>query len=325
MKDAYALLRPGVFMVKVDLEGAYRSLPVASQYWKAQCFGWNNVRYMDTRSPFSNRALPGIFMRYTRAIVGWMHAQGVPCVGYLDDFFMVARTEAEAQEFMDLLIEFVLMLDFKVNRAKCESPARKKLESLLGLLAFCSHVVWGLSLYTRQGFAMVAETTRVTVGTGVQLNLKAVERVIRLYDGRKVVLHKEDVYEDAFATDASKTKGMGGHCERDYFLVEKFWGPLEYLPPLRRIFYLCVCHDIRLRPRYIKLKDNKLADSLSRLRLSEFYLQREVSIREVRWRQDRDDWQFSPVLFAEMDEEFGPFTLDACVAGSRANAFCSRI
>ncbi|KAK3285279.1 hypothetical protein CYMTET_7105 [Cymbomonas tetramitiformis] len=39
---------------------------------------------------------------------------------------------------------------------------------------------------------------------------------------------------------------------------------------------------------------------------------------------DRDDWQFSPVLFAEVDEEFGPFTLDACVASSWANAFCVR-
>ncbi|KAK3236851.1 hypothetical protein CYMTET_53033, partial [Cymbomonas tetramitiformis] len=40
-------------------------------------------------------------------------AQGVPCVGYLDDFFMVARTAAEAQEMMDLMIEFVTMLGFK--------------------------------------------------------------------------------------------------------------------------------------------------------------------------------------------------------------------
>eukprot|EP00854_Cymbomonas_tetramitiformis_P034173 gene34173-biopygen18219 len=218
VKDAYALLRPGMYMVKVDLEEAYRSLPVASQYWAAQCFQWRGVRYMDTRSPFGNRALPGIFMRYTRAIVAWMQAQGVPCVGYLDDFFMVARTAAEAQEMMDLLIEFVTMLGFKVNRAKCEGPARRmeflgvllcidgarytasideervqqvtsrlremraeaaagpvrrrKLESLLGLLAFCAQ------------------------------DLKVVERVIRLYNGRKVVLHKEDVHEDAFATDA---------------------------------------------------------------------------------------------------------------------------
>ncbi|KAK3242677.1 hypothetical protein CYMTET_47639 [Cymbomonas tetramitiformis] len=92
VKDAYALLRPGMYMVKVDLEEAYRSLPVASQYWAAQCFQWRGKRYMDTRSPFGNRALPGIFMRYTRAIVAWMQAQGVPCVGYLDGL----RLRAEA-------------------------------------------------------------------------------------------------------------------------------------------------------------------------------------------------------------------------------------
>ncbi|KAK3286885.1 hypothetical protein CYMTET_5601 [Cymbomonas tetramitiformis] len=382
--DAYALLRPGMYMVKVDLEEAYRSLPVASQYWAAQCFQWRGKRYMDTRSPFGNRALPGIFMRYTRAIVAWMQAQGVPCVGYLDDFFMVARTAAEAQEMMDLMIEFVTMLGFKVTGKLREMRAeaatgpvrRRKLETLLGLLAFCAQVVWGLSLYTRQGFALVAATAGrscVTVSTGVMQDLKVVERVIRLYNGRKVVLHEEDVHEDAFATDASLRKGMGGHCQPDYFLVswedlaempqrdfypftskakshinylelftvwwalalwahrlsgwtlvvridnqcaltqvDKFWGPVEYIPLLRKIFYLCAQHDIRLRPKYISSKDNLLADLLSRLKLEEFHMRWAMRKREVLWRQDRDDWQFSPVLFAEMDEEFGPFTLDAC-------------
>ncbi|KAK3257655.1 hypothetical protein CYMTET_33270, partial [Cymbomonas tetramitiformis] len=89
-----------------------------------------------------------------------------------------------------------------------EEAYRRKVESLLGLLAFCAQVVWGLSLYMRQGFALVAATSgrsRVAVSTGVMQDLK-----------------------------------------------------------------------------------------------------------------------FSPVLFAEMDEEFGPFTLDACVASWRANVFCMR-
>ena len=53
-------------------------------------------------------------------------------------------------------------------------------------------------------------------------------------------------------------------------------------------------------------------------------MQRALRRREGLWRQDRDDWIISPVQFAELDEEFGPFTLDACVAESRANAFCVR-
>ncbi|KAK3257597.1 hypothetical protein CYMTET_33324 [Cymbomonas tetramitiformis] len=369
----------------VDLEEAYRSLPVTSQYWAAQCFHGGGTMYMDTRSPFGNMALQGIFMRYTRAIVAWMRAQGVPCVGYLDDFFMVAETKELANEFMQLLIEFVTMLGFKVNPAKCEGPLqeleflgillstwgeqcttsidqervrqvltlveevrtfavagpvrRKRVESLLGLLAFGGQVVWGLSLYTRQAFSLLAATvgrTRITLSKGVLLDLKTLKTVIRLYNGRRVVLHREEVYEDAFATDSSLRKGMAGYYGEDYFLmswgdlaempqpewypfrcrasshinylelfavwwahrlsgwtlvvridnqcaiaqVEKFWGPMEYLPLLRKIFYLCAKHDIRLRP--------------------------------------------NPVLFSEIDEDFGPFELDACVAKSRANAFCSR-
>ncbi|KAK3234400.1 hypothetical protein CYMTET_55342 [Cymbomonas tetramitiformis] len=187
VKEAYGMMRPGYWMVKVDLESAYRSLGISNQFWPHQCFQFDGVRWMDARAPFGNRALPGIFMRWTRAIVAWMRARGIPTVGYLDDFFCVLETKEQAEEAMMLLVEFVTFLGFKVNSAKCEGPAqvleflgvlldtsgevctasideeriamvvqkagdlraqaargmvaRRRLESLLGLLAFCSHVV----------------------------------------------------------------------------------------------------------------------------------------------------------------------------------------
>ncbi|KAK3276928.1 hypothetical protein CYMTET_15032 [Cymbomonas tetramitiformis] len=435
VKDAYALLRPGYWMVKVDLDSAYRSVGVASQFWPAQCFEFGGVRYMDARAPFGNRALPGIFMRYTRAIVAWMQAQGIPCVGYLDDFFMVAATREEAEEMMMLLVELVSFLGFKVNSAKCEGPeqlmeflgvelstsggvctaaiskdrvdfvvrtarevrqqARRKpvrkrqLESLWGLLAFCSQVVWGLSLYTRRGFSLLAASgTRgaVRVTPPVLEDLDTIEDVIRRYNGRKVVLFREDVKEDFFATDSSGTKGMGGLMDERFFLhswedvrkmiqkpwfpfrkgvpesehinylelfavwwavvlwgrhvqgrtvviridnqcalrqVAKWWGPPEYLPLLKQLFLTCVRYDIRLRPVYITTKDNKLADLLSRMQLRQFHMEHRAFMRATVWRQDRDDWMLSPAEFHSLDMEFGPFTLDACVAPSRANAFCA--
>ncbi|KAK3250395.1 hypothetical protein CYMTET_40225 [Cymbomonas tetramitiformis] len=435
VKDAYGLLRPGLWMIKVDLDSAYRSVGVASQFWPTQCFEFGGVRYFDARAPFGNRALPGIFMRYTRAIVAWMQAQGVPTVGYLDDFFCVAKSKAEAEEIMMMLVEFVSLLGFKVNSAKCEGPGRrmeflgiilttdgerctaevseeriafvlararevelqatrgavrrKALESLLGLLAFCGQVVWGLSLYTRRGFALLAACgarTRVTVSPAVLADLRVLTRVIRMYNGRRIVLFREDVKADFFATDASGTKGMGGVLDERYFLhswddvrrmvqrpwfpfqrgkkathhinylelftvwwavalwgsqlsgrtvvvridnqcalrqVDKLWGPVEYLPLLEQIFYLCAKHDVRLRPVYINTKDNLLADLLSRLKLSAFHLEHRAFMRASIWRQDRDDWMLHPALWHELDVELGPFTLDACVAPSRANAFCS--
>ncbi|KAK3247075.1 hypothetical protein CYMTET_43418 [Cymbomonas tetramitiformis] len=366
VKDAYALLRPGYWMVKVDLDSAYRSVGVASQFWPAQCFEFGGVRYMDARAPFGNRALPGIFMRYTRAIVAWMQAQGIPCVGYLDDFFMVAATREEAEEMMMLLVELVSFLGFKVNSAKCEGP-----EQLMEFL--------GVELSTSGGVCTAAiSKDRVDF-----VDLDTIEDVIRRYNGRKVVLFRE---EDFFATDLSGTKGMGGLMDERFFLhswedvrkmiqkpwfpfrkgvpesehisylelfavwwavvlwgrhvqgrtvvirinnqcalrqVAKWWGPPEYLPLLKQLFLTCVRYDIRLRPVYITTKDNKLADLLSRMQLRQFHMEHCAFMRATVWRQDRDDWMLSPAEFHSLDMEFGPFTLDACVAPSRANAFCA--
>eukprot|EP00854_Cymbomonas_tetramitiformis_P034024 gene34024-biopygen4051 len=309
VKEAYGMMRPGYWMVKVDLESAYRSLGIASQFWPHQCFEFDGVKWMDARAPFGNRALPGIFMRWTRAIVAWMRAQGIPTVGYLDDFFCVLETREQAEEAMMLLVEFVTFLGFKVNSAKCEGPAqimeflgvlldtsgavctasideeriavvvqkagdlrtqaargmvaRRRLESLLGLLAFCSHVVWGLSLYTRRGFNFLAATTgrrMVRLPRPVLDDLAVLEQVVRRYNGRRVLLERRLVDQRHFATDASGTLGFGGH-------------------------------DIRLQPVYIGTKDNLLVDLLSRLDMPRFL-------------------------------EFGPFTVDSCVAVSRANSYC---
>eukprot|EP00854_Cymbomonas_tetramitiformis_P007899 gene7899-biopygen7974 len=402
VKDAYALLRPEYFMVKVDLENAYRSLGVASMFWPSQCFGFDVERYMDTRAPFGNRALPGIFTRFTRAIVAWMQARGMPCVGYLNDFFCVGRMRAEAEEHMMRLVEFVSFLGFCVITEKCEGPTRrieflgvllstegevctaaidedraehvlargrelraqaargmvrrKALESLLGLLAFCSQMVWGLSLYTMRGFAFLAATTA----------------------RRTVVLHRWEVDERHFATDASGELGFGvcgkscfsysagqiwhacrtsrgspgsrgwrrlgvwwavalwGHRmpgttvvvnidnTAAMFQVSRWWGPGAYLPLRKQIFYVCSKHNIRLQPVYIKLKDNLLADLLSRLQLDQFRQKHRVFLRGTVWRQDRDDWMVGPVHWVDLNIEFGPFIVDACVAPSRANSYCYR-
>ena len=421
-------------MVKVDLESAYRSLGISSQFWPHQCFEFDGVRWMDARAPFGNRALPGIFMRWTRAIVAWMRARGYPTVGYLDDFFCVLETREQAEEAMMLLVEFVTFLGFKVNSAKCEGPAqvleflgvlldtsgevctaaideeriavvvqkagelraqaargmvaRRRLESLLGLLAFCSHVVWGLSLYTRRGFSFLTATSgrrMVRLPRPVLDDLSVLEQVVRRYNGRKVQLERQVVDQRHFATDASGTLGFGGVWERLFFMlswddlarlpqrpwfprrsdcrsswsinymelfavwwamvlwghrmsgttvvvridnqsamyqVGSWWGPVAYLPLLRQIFFVCAQHDIRLQPVYINTKDNLLADLLSRLDMPRFLVEHKAFLRADIWRQDRDDWMVCPVRWAALDQEFGPFTVDACVAESRANAYC---
>ncbi|KAK3272573.1 hypothetical protein CYMTET_19136 [Cymbomonas tetramitiformis] len=149
------------------------------------CFEFDDVQWMDAHAPFGYRALPGIFMRWTRAIMAWKRARGVPTVGYLDVFFMVAHIKEEAEEAMMFLVKFVSFLGFKVNSAKCEGPPH--------VMEF----VWRVPEHGGRGSARVLE------------DLFVLEHVARQYNGGKVVLHRLVVDERHFATEASAESGRG--------------------------------------------------------------------------------------------------------------------
>ena len=281
VRDAFALMRPGLYMAKVDLTAAYRSLPLASQYWETHVFEWEGATYADTRAPFGNSAMPGVFSRFTKVIVRFMQSKGASIVGYLDDFLLVGE-RAKCKEFMFLLIELVRFIGFDVNLLKCEGPRRRieflgvelctvgeectasiseeriaaveadiaevrhlhaqgrlprrKLESLLGVLGFCGQVVWGLSLYTRHGHTLLSATRHlryIKLNSDVLQDLKVISQVLRLYNGRKVVLHRREVKRDWFSTDASTEEGMGAVLDDLFFSLT--WEQLKQLP--QRPFY----------------------------------------------------------------------------------------
>ncbi|KAK3235627.1 hypothetical protein CYMTET_54188 [Cymbomonas tetramitiformis] len=113
-----------IFLGRWHLPLSIIALGMVEKVRKGKRFEFEEERWMDARAPFGNRALPGIFMRWTRAIVAWMRARGIPTVGYLDDFFCVLETKEQAEEAMLLLVEFVTFQGFKVNSAKCEGPSQ---------------------------------------------------------------------------------------------------------------------------------------------------------------------------------------------------------
>lgn len=90
-KQAVQYLRPRAYHCKVDLKDAYRSIPLAPEWWPRHAFQWKGIIYMDTRMPFGTSGAPGTFDRITQAIVRLMKAHGFPStLGYLDDFWILA-------------------------------------------------------------------------------------------------------------------------------------------------------------------------------------------------------------------------------------------
>ncbi|KAK3249507.1 hypothetical protein CYMTET_41060 [Cymbomonas tetramitiformis] len=152
ISDAFSFLRPGFFMVKVDIKSAYRHFPIALQYLPYHTCRWRGEVVTDFRFPFGHRAVPGKFHEVTAALVRFLRAQGFPAtVGYLLDFWACCPTAAEAQEALLLLGDVLRFLGLEVAEEKCEGPVlalaergwarRKDLERLMGQLAFASRVV----------------------------------------------------------------------------------------------------------------------------------------------------------------------------------------
>ena len=269
VKSAYAYMRPGYFMAKVDLTKAYRSIPIHRSLWGSLAYQWGGHLYMDFRFPFGVKAAPGMFHRLTMAVSRWMKSQGFSgFVGYLDDFLIIAPTEEECLRGYALLIHFLRFLGLEANEAKCEPPctsltflgiclstdfrgmgvcaayiseerldrvaslcrevmaqgvvARRRLESLLGLLMFCAQVIHGATLYMRHGFALLARVQHsyhVIVTDHLRADLSWFIRLAGAHNGRAVVLDRRLVPALFFATDACTYIGFGGFLDGDYFAV----------------------------------------------------------------------------------------------------------
>eukprot|EP00854_Cymbomonas_tetramitiformis_P034429 gene34429-biopygen29549 len=84
---------------------------------------FDGVVRMDTRFPFGVKAAPGLFSDVTVLISRMLQSRGFPgVVVYLDDFLLVADSEAACQQGFELLLELVEFLGFEVAPEKVESP-----------------------------------------------------------------------------------------------------------------------------------------------------------------------------------------------------------
>jgi hypothetical protein len=121
-----------------------------------------------------------------------------------------------------------------------------------------------------------------------------------LLRGQEVVCH----------TDNTVTEAM----------LKKLWGTGTFIPLLKEIQILLVQYDISLRPCHITSKDNILADCLSRGAMGEFHSALEDWSNVHVLDKDLEDWQICPDEVQSLDEEFGPFDVDACTDIHRSNA-----
>jgi hypothetical protein len=102
-------------------------------------------------------------------------------------------------------------------------------------------------------------------------------------------------------------------------MLKNMSGHTTFIPLLKEILVLMSRLNIRSRPFYIWTGDNVLSDTLSRGASAKGEFERALDEDSTNISLDKHDWQFSPEEVSDLDEEFGPFVIDATsdVTGSK--------
>ena len=115
----------GTVMAKMDIESAYRIMPVHPSDRLLLGVQWKGGVFFDTRLPFGLRSAPKIFTAVADALQWICQENGVSWVAhYLDDFITlgVPRSQ-ECQVNMERILSVCRRLGVPVAPSKCEGPA----------------------------------------------------------------------------------------------------------------------------------------------------------------------------------------------------------
>ena len=123
--EAAARLGPGALLAKVDIESAYRLIPVHPDDRPLQAMQWDNKIFVDPMLPFGLRSAPKIFNAVADALHWHLLQSGIPLLyHYLDDFVIIGPPAAtQCAESLAILDRECAKLKVPMAAHKREGPA----------------------------------------------------------------------------------------------------------------------------------------------------------------------------------------------------------
>ena len=129
---AFAALRRGCYMAKIDISAFFRHIPLDPADWELMAFRWDGEVLVDTRLNFGQRNAPEVAYRFSMVVL-W-HVRGamgtlglvswVKVFVVCDDWLVVADREVDCERVWKFILEALEELGFTVNRLphKCIAP-----------------------------------------------------------------------------------------------------------------------------------------------------------------------------------------------------------
>ena len=124
--DVITEVKPHSYMATVDLQDAYRSVPICPvdrlHFGLRWNFGAGPVYLTDNFLCFGSKCSAFIFNRLTDAAARYMRLKGFTCYNYLDDFIIIADSYNSALDAQHFLISTLRRLGFYISWKKLSSP-----------------------------------------------------------------------------------------------------------------------------------------------------------------------------------------------------------
>ena len=114
----------GTCMAKMDVQRAYRNIPVAPNDRRLLGLQWQSQVYIDKVLPFGLRSAPLIFSAVADALLWIMERRGVSwAIHYVDDFFTIGRSFSdECQRNMDIMHDTCIQAGLPLEPSKTQGP-----------------------------------------------------------------------------------------------------------------------------------------------------------------------------------------------------------
>jgi hypothetical protein len=124
---AHAVAKAGFFcwLIKLDVEAAYKQVPVRPEDWHLLGFRWNDKFYYERVLPFGLKSSCRLWDLFAAALHFFFEARGVPVViHYIDDFLFVLESTQEqlAHELLAQVLELCAKLGIPMAPKKTEGP-----------------------------------------------------------------------------------------------------------------------------------------------------------------------------------------------------------
>lgn len=126
--DATDMMSKNCYVTKIDLQSAYRSVPIHPDNYPFTGLSWDfsdgrgTKHLFDARLPFGSAKACQIFQRISNSFARMLKRRGVACTNYLDDILLICDTKSKAWLALDLAINLLTQLGFQINWDKVAPP-----------------------------------------------------------------------------------------------------------------------------------------------------------------------------------------------------------